>query len=266
MSDSAIAQRWRTVKSERRAALIPYLTAGYPTLDASRSALAMVAEAGADFIEVGVPFSDPLADGPVIQRSSQRALDNGMTVPGVLQLIRDARLPVPVIVFSYLNPIMAYGLERFGHDARAAGVSGVLLTDLPVGEDAGVEHTIRSAGLDLIRLIAPTTEGPRLERSVKGAGGFLYLISRLGVTGARTQLDQHSEDLVNRVRRATDLPVALGFGLATGDQARAVGKFADGVVVGTALVERLAEGLEPARRLIVELRSAVQGPFDRPKA
>ena len=161
-------------------------------------------------------------------------LDNGMTVSGVLQLIRDIRLPVPVIVFSYLNPIMAYGLERFARDARAAGVAGVLLTDLPAGEDPGVEQAIRTAGLDLIRLIAPTTEGPRLERSVKGAGGFLYLISRLGVTGARTQLDQHSEDLVNRVRKASDLPLALGFGLASGDQAHAVGRFADGVVVGTA--------------------------------
>ena len=263
LSDPAIAERWTVVRKERRAALIPYLTAGFPTLKASRDALRMVAEEGADIVEVGVPFSDPLADGPVIQRSSQAALDQGMTVPGVLDLIGGVRLPVPVIVFSYLNPIMAYGLERFAKDARQAGVAGVLLTDLPAGEDPGVEATIRSSGLDLIRLIAPTTVGPRLEAAARGASGFLYLISRLGVTGARTQLDGQSAQLVSRLRQASTLPVAVGFGLATGEQARTVGSVADGVVVGTALVERLGQGLEPARRLIVELRTAVQGPFDR---
>lgn len=265
LSDHPIARRWTTVRKERRAALIPYLTAGYPNLDTSRQALQMVADAGADIVEVGVPFSDPLADGPVIQRSSQQALDQGMTVTGVLALIREARLAVPVIVFSYLNPIMAYGLERFAADAREAGVAGVLLTDLPAGEDPVIEQTLRGADLDLIRLLAPTTAGPRLDVAVRGASGFLYLISRLGVTGARTQLDSHSEELVTRVRRASPLPVAVGFGLATGEQARTVGAIADGVVVGTALVERLGQGLERARQLMGELRSAVQGPFDRGK-
>jgi tryptophan synthase alpha chain len=266
LSDRSIADRWEQVRKERRAALIPYLTAGYPTLDASRAALRMVAEAGADIVEVGVPFSDPIADGPVIQRSSQTALDQGMTLARVLELIRDVRLPVPVIVFSYLNPIMAYGLERFAQDARAAGVAGVLLTDLPAGEDPEIEGTVRHAGLDLIRLIAPTTQGARLESAVRGASGFLYLISRLGVTGARTRLDEHAEELVARVRGVSDLPIAVGFGLATGEQARAVARIADGVVVGSALVERLAQGLDPARALITELRSAVQGPFDRRKS
>jgi tryptophan synthase alpha chain len=265
LSDRPIADRWELVRKERRAALIPYLTAGYPTLDASRKALRMVAEAGADIVEVGVPFSDPLADGPVIQRSSQAALDQGMTLPKVLDLIREVRLPVPVIVFSYLNPIMAYGMERFARDARSAGVSGVLLTDLPAGEDPEIEATVQKAGLDRIRLIAPTTEGARLEQAVRGASGFLYLISRLGVTGARTQLDGRSEQLVARVRKVSDLPVAVGFGLATGEQARTVARIADGVVVGSALVERLGQGLEPARALITELRAAIQGPFDRRK-
>jgi tryptophan synthase alpha chain len=225
----------------------------------------MVVEAGADFVEVGIPFSDPLADGPVIQRSSQAALDQGMTVARVLDLIRDARLTVPVIAFSYLNPIMAYGLERFGRDAREAGVAGVLLTDLPAGEDPELEATVRSAGLDLIRLIAPTTDGARLETAVHGASGFLYLMSRLGVTGARTVLDEQSAQLVARVRAASDLPVAVGFGLATGEQARTVAQIADGVVVGSALVERLTDGLASARNLILELRAAVAGPFDRGK-
>lgn len=249
--------------AERRAALIPYLTAGYPTVAATRDALQMVVEAGADLVELGIPFSDPLADGPVIQRSSLVALEQGMTVPRVLELVREARLPVPVIVFSYLNPILAYGLERFVADARAVGVAGVLLTDLPAGEDPEVEGTLGSGGLDLIRLIAPTTAGERLAIVVRGASGFLYLISRLGVTGARTRLDEGSELLVERVRAASDLPIAVGFGLATAEQAATVARIADGVVVGSALVERLGQGLGPARELLTELRRAVQGPFDR---
>jgi tryptophan synthase alpha chain len=243
--------------------LIPYLTAGYPTASQTRDALQMVVETGADFVEVGVPFSDPLADGPVIQRSSFGALQQGMTVAGVLRLIRESDLPIPAIVFSYLNPILAYGLERFAEDARASGVAGLLLTDLPVGEDDAVEETIRAVGLDLIRLIAPTTTGDRLASAVRGAGGFLYVISRLGVTGARTELDDHAQQLVSRVRGVSDLPVALGFGLATSDQAKAAGRIADGVVVGSALVERLGQGLEPARKLMLELREGVRGPFDR---
>ena len=225
----------------------------------------MVADAGADFVEVGVPFSDPMADGPIIQRSIQTALDNGMTVAGVLDLVREARLPVPVIIFSYLNPLLSYGLERFTRDACAAGVAGVLLTDLPVGEDPAIEGTVRAAGLDLIRLIAPTTEGPRLDATVRGASGFLYVISRLGVTGARTVVGEQAAGLVARVRAVSVLPIALGFGLATGEQANAVARIADGVVVGSALVERLTESLESARALMVELRHATQGPFDRRK-
>ena len=265
MSDRSIAARWKLIRNQRRAALIPYLTAGYPSVPQTRAALRMLVEAGADFVELGVPFSDPLADGPVIQRSSHAALQQGMNVAGVLELIRESDLPVPVIVFSYLNPIMAYGLERFAREAQRAGVAGLLLTDLPAGEDAGIEQTMRAAGLDLIRLIAPTTEGARLADAVRGAGGFLYVISRLGVTGARTELDERAEALVSRVRAASDLPVALGFGLATGDQARAAARIADGVVVGSALVERLGEGVESARQLMAELRAAVGGPFDRRK-
>lgn len=265
MSDP-IATRWQQVRAERRAALIPYLTAGYPTIPASLAAVRMVAEAGADFVEVGIPFSDPLADGPVIQRSSHTALEQGMTVRGVLDLIREAALPVPVIAFSYLNPVLAYGLDRFVGDAREAGVSGLLLTDLPAGEDPSVEARIRSGNLDLIRLVAPTTAGRRLEVAVKGAGGFIYLISRLGVTGARTEIDRGAGELIARVRRATDLPVAVGFGLATAAQARAVAGLADGVVVGSALVEQLGRGLDAARDLLQQLRAAVAGPFDRAKA
>jgi tryptophan synthase alpha chain len=237
--------------------LIPYLTAGYPTRRASLEALHMVAEAGADFVELGIPFSDPLADGPTIQRASHTALENGMTVPGALTMIREARLPVPVIAFSYLNPLLAYGLERFADDAVAAGVAGVLVTDLPAGEDPQVETTLRAAGLDRIRLVAPTSTAARLESLVRGAEGFLYLIARLGVTGARTVVGDVLAATIARVRAATQLPVAVGFGIASGEQARAVARLADGVVVGSALVERLGKGLEPARALIRELREAL---------
>ena len=170
MSERPIATRWRALRRAGRPALIPYLTAGYPSREASLAALTLVEQAGADFVELGIPFSDPLADGPTIQRASQVALEQGMTVAGTLELVRAARPTIPVIAFSYVNPLLAYGLERFCTEARAAGVSGLLLTDLPAGEDAGAEATIRAAGLDLIRLVAPTTTGARLRAVLAGAG------------------------------------------------------------------------------------------------
>lgn len=217
----------------------------------------MVVEAGADFVELGIPFSDPLADGPTIQRASHTALEQGMTVAGALALVREARLGVPVIAFSYLNPLLAYGLERFAGDAAAAGVRGVLVTDLPAGEDPHVEATLRAAGLDLIRLVAPTSTAERLERLVRGAEGFLYLVARRGVTGPRTSVGEELAATVSRVRAATALPIVVGFGIASGEQVRAVARLADGVVVGSALVERLGQGLEPARALMAELREAL---------
>lgn len=217
----------------------------------------MLVETGADFLEVGIPFSDPVADGPTIQRASQAALGQGMTVAGTLELIREARPAIPVIAFSYLNPLMAYGLERFARDAVDAGVSGVLVTDLPAGEDPGVEDILRAARLDLIRLVAPTSTSARLAPVLRGAEGFIYLIARLGVTGARTTVGQELEATIAQVRAATPLPIAVGFGIASGEQARRLGRMADGVVVGSALVERLEQGPEPARALMVELRQAL---------
>jgi tryptophan synthase alpha chain len=252
LSERAIAARWRALRREGRRALIPYVTAGYPSRDASLAALRLVEAAGADFVEVGIPFSDPLADGPTIQRASQVALERGMTVAGTLELVRAAGLTIPVIAFSYVNPLLAYGLERFCAEARAAGVSGLLLTDLPAGEDPAAEGTVRAAGLDLIRLVAPTTTGARLRAVLAGAEGFVYLIARLGVTGPRTQVGPELEQVVARVRGATSLPLAVGFGIATGAQARAVARLADG-----ALVERLAGDGNAARALLEELRAAL---------
>jgi len=257
LSESRIASAWAELRARGRTALIPYLTAGYPTPEASLAAL-RAADAVADVLEVGVPFSDPLADGPTIQRSTFEALRQGMTLAGTLDLIRRARLRTPVVVFSYLNPILRYGLDRFLRDAEALGVAGVLLTDLPAGSDPGVETAIRASSLDLIRLVAPTTRPERLTVALDGAEGFVYLIARLGVTGASASLAADLAESIARVRRATSLPIAVGFGISTPAQARAVAADADGVVVGSALVDVLGTGgVDAAQAFLVSLREAL---------
>ena len=275
MSESAIARRWRALGRQR--ALIAYLTAGFPDYGTSLAALQRVVAAGADFVEVGVPFSDPLADGPTIQRTTHAALEQGMTLPRVLSLIREAALPVPVIVMTYLNPVLAYGVERFAADARAAGAAGVLLTDLPAGADSSIEQAVAAHGLDVIRLVAPTTDDRRLAGALAGAGGFVYLIARLGVTGARETVPPDLAGQLRRIRAVTRLPVAVGFGIGTPAQAAATvraggnggadgadgadgAEGADGVVVGSALMEALARGgLAALEQLAHELAAAVHG-------
>jgi tryptophan synthase alpha chain len=257
LSESRLEPAWTALRSAGRSALIPYLTAGFPTTDASEAALRAAAEVS-DIIEVGVPFSDPLADGPTIQRSTFEALRQGMTLAGTLDLIARAELSVPIVVFSYLNPILRYGLDRFLADAEHLGVAGLILTDLPAGSDATVEGAVQRSRLDLIRLIAPTTREDRLAFAVKGAQGFVYLVARLGVTGASAGLGGDLSGSVERVRRATTLPVAVGFGISTPAQARAVAEMADGVVVGSALVDILGrEGVGAARRFLGSLRAAL---------
>jgi len=244
----------------KQRALIPYLTAGFPTPAVSLEALRRVAAAGADFVEVGVPFSDPLADGPTIQRTTQTALEQGMTLPHVLTLIREAALAVPVVIMTYLNPVLAYGVDRFVKDAQAAGAAGVLLTDLPAGADPTVEAAVTNSALCLIRLVAPTTDDRRLASALQGATGFVYLISRLGVTGARADVPPDLETQVQRVRAASParLPVAVGFGIGTPAQAAAAARSADGVIVGSALMDALATGgVSSLERLTRELAAAV---------
>ena len=260
MSDRAIDARWRALGTSR--ALIPYLTAGFPTSAVSLEALRRVAEVGADFVEVGVPFSDPLADGPTIQRTTQAALDQGMNVPRVLELVNHATLAVPVVIMTYLNPVLAYGVERFLCDARDAGVAGVILTDLPAGADPAVEQAVRKSALALIRLVAPTSDDARLKQAVAGSTGFVYLISRLGVTGARADAPADLDAQVKRVRAAagdgSGTRVAVGFGISTPAQAAAAARSADGVVVGSALMDALATGGVTAfAQLTRDLASAV---------
>jgi len=253
-----IATRWRALGKSR--ALIPYITAGFPNFAVSLEVVRAFARAGADFIEVGVPFSDPLADGPTIQRTTQAALEQGMTVPRVLDLVRQADVSVPIIIMTYLNPVLSYGIERFATDAHAAGAAGVILTDLPAGTDPAVEQAVSGRGLDLIRLVAPTTDDRRLKTALNGATGFVYLISRLGVTGARDTVPGDLDAQVKRVRAATKLPVVVGFGIGTPAQAAAVARSADGVVVASALMDVLAkDGVGGLERLTSDLAQAVHG-------
>jgi len=257
LSESRLAPAWAELKARRRTALIPYLTAGYPDPGASAEAL-RAADEVSDVLEVGVPFSDPLADGPTIQRSTFEALQHKMSLGKTLELIAQTRLTHPVVVFSYFNPILRYGLERFLQEADELGIAGLLLTDVPADSDPPVERTIQQSSIDLIRLIAPTTRAERIATAVAGAQGFVYLVARLGVTGASASLAAGLADSVARVRRATDLPVAVGFGVSTPAQAQSIAGMADGVVVGSALVELLGnEGVGSARRFLGSLRSAL---------
>ena len=258
MSESRLAPAWAGLRAEGRPALIPYLTAGFPTSDTSAQAI-RAADEVADILEIGVPFSDPLADGPTIQRSTFEALRQGMTLARTLELVDRVRPARPVVIFSYLNPILRYGVERFLADADALGVAGLLLTDLPAGSDPAVESAVRESRLDLIRLIAPTTRPERLAAAVAGAEGFVYLVARLGVTGATAALAADLGESVARVRAATALPVAVGFGISTAAQAAEVARLADGVVVGSALVDRLGrDGVAGAQRFLEELRAGLE--------
>ena len=236
--------------------MIVYVTAGHPDLARSLELLQALEDAGADVIEVGVPFSDPMADGPVIQASSQRALANGVTFDGVLDLIRRAGLGIPVVLFSYLNPLMAAGAGALDRAARA-GAHGVLVTDLPVGSDPALEARFAAGPLDFIRLVAPTTPRERMAEIARHGSGFVYLISRLGVTGTRDELPPELPDTIARVRSVTTLPVCAGFGISTPEQAAQVARLADGVVVGSAIVRAADQDVQRAAALARALRQAM---------
>jgi tryptophan synthase alpha chain len=222
---------------------VTYTTAGDPDLPRAAEILKAIDRAGADVLEVGVPFSDPLADGPVIQRATERALASGATLRSTLDMIEQLRpaISASIVLFSYANPLLRMGIEPFAERAAAAGVDGVLALDLPIEEAGGFRETLASRGLDTIFLLSPTTTDARLQRAAELGSGFLYVISRLGVTGARDTVAAGAEALVGRIRRFTDLPVALGFGISRPDHVREVGTYADGVVVGSALVSLIAE-------------------------
>jgi tryptophan synthase alpha chain len=244
---------------------MPYFTAGFPDLATSEAVLCAVAEAGADLIELGVPFSDPLADGPTIQSSTQVALNHGVTPAHCLALIARLRgrgVAQPIMLMGYVNPILAYGIERYATDALAAGADGLIVPDLPPEEGAEIENACAAVGLALTYLAAPTSPPARLAAIARRTTGFLYLVSLTGVTGARSVLPADLADFVARARDVATTPLAVGFGIARPEQARAVGALADGVIVGSALIKAVAEAHDPvtaAASLVRELSAALNG-------
>ena len=257
-SSNAITRRFEALKKHDRRALVCYVTAGHPDVATSLGVLNALEEGGADVIELGVPFSDPIADGPIIQASSQRALENGMNYDGVLDLISRARLRIPVVLFSYLNPVLAAGPRALAKAAEA-GASGILITDIPVGADVEREEWLGNSPLAFIRLVAPTTPRERMAEIARHGSGFVYLISRLGVTGVQETTDTSLPETIARLRAATSLPVCVGFGISTPAQAREVGELADGVVVGSALVRAAEKGADEVLKLTRSLREALDG-------
>ncbi len=257
-SSDALARRFAELRAGGRRALVCYATAGHPDPERSVALLRGLEGAGADVIEVGVPFSDPMADGPVIQASSQRALEHGMTLDRTLELVERARLGIPVVLFTYLNPLLAAGRDVLAR-AASAGVHGVLVTDLPLGADPETERWLGEGPLAFVRLVAPTTPAERMRAIGAHGGGFVYLISRLGVTGERAELPLDLPETVARLRAATSLPVCVGFGISTPAHAREVGALADGIVVGSALVRAADRDPEEAVRLAASLRAALDG-------
>ena len=272
-----IAKRFAKLKQEGRGGLVTFITAGDPDFDTSLEILKGLPAAGADLIELGMPFSDPMADGPAIQASSLRALNNGMTLKKTLDLARKFRAgeaDTPLIMMGYYNPIYQYGVDRFLTDFKAAGGDGLIIVDLPPEEDDELCLPALKAGVNFIRLATPTTDDKRLPKVLSNTSGFVYYVSIMGITGTRSAAESDVSAAVQRLKRHTDLPVAVGFGIRTPEQAAAVARVADAAVVGSALVGRVADGLDgvgKARpglaagmlKLVRELADGVRGARKR---
>ncbi|NPA26725.1 MAG: tryptophan synthase subunit alpha [Chloroflexi bacterium] len=267
-----IARTFATLRAANRAALIPYVTLGYPDFASALELVPAALEAGADMVELGVPFSDPLADGATIQAASQRALANGMTLRQGLEQVaelRARRVTAPLILMGYYNPILQMGLETFAQAAAQAGVDGVIVPDLPLEEAGPLRKALAAHELALIPLIAPTTPQSRVRRIAEHAQGFLYLVSLTGVTGARAELPPDLAAFVQRVRAVTDLPLAVGFGISRPEHAAAVARLADGVIVGSALLRAVGASPHPAqaaRAFLHSLRVAMDAARATPSA
>ncbi len=251
-----IAGLFENCRNEHRKAFIAYITGGDPSPSHTASLVQALERGGADLIELGVPFSDPIADGPVIQRASDRALRAHTTLPRLLEVVREIRQSsqIPILLFSYLNPLLRYGFEKLARDAAGVGVDGVLLTDLSVEEAAEPVYQLRRAGLDTVFLAAPTSSERRLKLVAEHSSGFVYLVSRTGVTGEQNSLSDSLKPLLARMRRLTDLPLAVGFGISTAAQVSEIASVSDGVVVGSALV-RLIENNAAAPDLADRLQN-----------
>ncbi len=270
-ASTRISRTFAALREKGELGLVAYVTAGDPTLHASEQIILAIAEAGADLIELGVPFSDPVADGPVIQRASERALRAGATLAGIMGLVQKlrAKTQVPLILFSYLNPVLQTGIDRFADAASRHGADGVLVTDLPPEEADQYCAAVRGAGLDTVFLAAPTSTQERLVRIAAASSGFLYLISRTGVTGAKNELPEDLPALVRRARAVTSLPLAVGFGISLPGHVSVLGGLADAAVVGSALVSAIENSATPgeaasaAAGLVRRLKSAARTGMSR---
>ncbi len=253
------------IRFKMRPGLVAYITCGDPNLDTSRGVALAAIRAGADVIELGVPFSDPVADGPVIQRASERALKHGTDLSGVLEIARQIRQQsdAGLIIFSYLNPILQFGLEKFCVAAKAAGVDGALVTDLPVEEAGEYLRAMKAHKLAPVFLAAPTSTEQRLRDAAKHSRGFVYAISRTGITGTRQELAGDARSLVERLRSFTKLPIAVGFGVSTPEQFAEVGSFADAAVVGSAIVQRVEQNQGREAEAVAEFLSSLTGTAQR---
>ena len=240
---SRISHTFALLQREGKKALIPFITAGYPNLYMTEKLILEMEKNGADLLELGVPFSDPMADGPVIQYSSERSLARGTTLKMILELVRKIRrkTKIPIILMGYYNPFFTYGLKRFSEDARRAGVDGVLVVDLPPEEAYEMKTHADNAGLDLIFLLAPTSNDQRIKLIVQNATGFIYYVSITGLTGIRTQLDRDIRKQVEKIKKTTSIPIGVGFGISTPHQAQKVAKWADAVVVGSAIIKTIRD-------------------------
>ena len=261
---SRINEKFTSLHLTGKKGFIPFVTAGDPDLQTSLLIVEALAQEGADVIELGVPFSDPMADGPTIQASSQRALMNQVSLIDVLDLARSFRQSsdIPVVLFSYLNPLLQYGICRLRDDAAKNGIDGILVTDIVDDEAAEISDILSERGIDLISLVAPTTSEERLEKICARARGFVYAVSRAGVTGARENMSETADRLVHRVRKYTELPIAVGFGISTQQQVEDVWRFADAAVVGSAIVAEIA-GAKGSEAAIESVRSFVKGLLPR---
>ena len=242
-------------------AFMPYAVLGYPTREKSLSVVRTLVQAGADILELGVPFSDPLADGPVIQAATQRALDNGVTLTdciGMVRQLRDEGIDTPALLMGYLNPMLAYGLAALVDDAARVSVDGFIVPDLPPEEAEELERLCCQAGLALIYFLSPTSTPERIELVAQRARGFIYLVSVTGVTGERQSVPEHLTSVVHQIRAVTDVPVVIGFGISNGAQARAIGGLADGVVVGSALVRCAGDSLDSVNELATSLKTSLR--------
>ncbi|MEM7618314.1 MAG: tryptophan synthase subunit alpha [Pseudomonadota bacterium] len=241
---SRISKTFDTLKSENKKGLVTFITAGDPDLGKSLSVLKSLPESGADFIEIGMPFTDPMADGPAIQASSLRALDNGMSVKGTLDIVstfRQENDTTPIILMGYFNPIYQYGCTSFVKDAANAGVDGLIIVDLPPEEDEELRVPAQAAGLDFIKLVTPTTKGERLDTVLNNASGFIYYVSIAGVTGTKSADTEKVSAHIKEIKEKTEMPVAIGFGIKTPEDAANMAQIADGVVVGSAIVDNMLQ-------------------------